>query len=552
MTIASAPSAHLAQLRQRAVAIRRKFITVTVATGIAQATIILLAALLAEGLLDWLVTLPWVARAAVLGATLATTAWALRECTLRPLRAKLDEDSAALLIERALPVFNSRYISALQLGREDNSSSPSLVDALLEQTGTLAARQDYRSVVRTGRMWKSLLAAAGVAALVGLAFHWGGPASAPLLRRALLSTEPLPSKTQIEVLTGSARIGVGEEFIIEVRASGVLPPGGRVETTSVGGRKQDLELLPSTEDPSLYTAVVQRPQESFEYVVRLNDATSEAFDVETLTPPAVADLSAVQHYPIYVDVPPQPRQVGDFALLLGSRLEIDIRATSAIADGQLILSGKDGEVPLTVDPSDATRLHATLAIDDQTLTGFSVRLVDSSGVHSVPGALYRIDVQSDQPPSVKIVEPTRREELATPRTQLQIAFEASDDLGVAQATLHYQVGDAAEEQIKFHLPGQPERLVKSRFEWDLGALEPRLAIGVTLNYFIEVWDGNTQAGPGIGESEHYQIRVVSEDEKRADLTNRLNDAMSGLSEVTDTQETLNRELGELIFQKNEE
>ena len=68
-------------------------------------------------------------------------------------------------------------------------------------------------------------------------------------------------------------------------------------------------------------------------------------------------------------------------------------------------------------------------------------------------------------------------------------------------------------------------------------------------YWFEVIDANDVTGPGVGTVEHYQARIVSEAEKRADLANRLSDAMEGLNGVRQGQEELNNKLGEIIFEK---
>jgi len=54
---------------------------------------------------------------------------------------------------------------------------------------------------------------------------------------------------------------------------------------------------------------------------------------------------------------------------------------------------------------------------------------------------------------------------------------------------------------------------------------------------VRDFDANDVTGPGIGKTEHLQARVVSEAEKRADLANRLNDAMEGLNGVKQGRKT---------------
>ena len=62
-------------------------------------------------------------------------------------------------------------------------------------------------------------------------------------------------------------------------------------------------------------------------------------------------------------------------------------------------------------------------------------------------------------------------------------------------------------------------------------------------------DANNVTGPGIGTIDHYQARIVSEAEKRADLANQLSDTMEGLNGVRLGQEEVNAKLGEIIFEK---
>ena len=57
-------------------------------------------------------------------------------------------------------------------------------------------------------------------------------------------------------------------------------------------------------------------------------------------------------------------------------------------------------------------------------------------------------------------------------------------------------------------------------------------------------------GPGIAVmAEHWQARIVSDEEKRADLANRLNDTLQSLDAVRQSQQDLATKLGDLIHEK---
>ena len=99
--------------------------------------------------------------------------------------------------------------------------------------------------------------------------------------------------------------------------------------------------------------------------------------------------------------------------------------------------------------------------------------------------------------------------------------------------------------LDLNLDGETPKSVTRRFEWRIERLA--LSEGDTVEFWLEVVDGNTVTGPGIGVlAEHYQVRVVTEAEKRADLASRLDDTLRGLNDVKTGQEELSKRLGEMI------
>ncbi len=376
----------------------------------------------------------------------------------------------------------------------------------------------------------------------------GGAATPVLLERALLFNTPLPHKTHILGLTGDATAGIGEDFKIEATAGGVLPAGGELATVSASGAKATLSLERDPAQPAKFSALIRSVQEPFTYTVKLNDETSQTFHVRTVRRPAVAELACEQLYPAYVHLPPESRSVGDLTLLAGSKLRISGRATTGLRKAGLHLAGLGVDYQMQIGP-DPTRFSGTLDIPPKDLSGFSIHLVDAAGVASGESAAYRIDLVPDQPPTVTISYPVRREELATAQATLRVAFEAGDDYGIIKAGLHYAIDHGPEKTIDFDLGGVSARRIQRRFDWKMASLQPRVAPGSTVEYWITVTDNNDVTGPGLGSTDHYQTKIVSEEEKRLDLANRLRDTMGGLGDLTRSEEELNSSLGEVIFEK---
>jgi hypothetical protein len=89
-----------------------------------------------------------------------------------------------------------------------------------------------------------------------------------------------------------------------------------------------------------------------------------------------------------------------------------------------------------------------------------------------------------------------------------------------------------------------------RFEWKIARLTPPPAENDTIDFWLEARDANDVTGPGIAVmAEHWQARIVSDEEKRADLTNRLNDTLQSLDAVRQSQQDLATKLGDLIHEK---
>lgn len=514
-------------------------------TGLALALLVVVATVTVECALDWLTELPWPMRALILLCTLAAAGFFLRRDVVKPLRQKLNDDAVALLIERALPEFQTRYIASIQLAGQHSSS---FIRALLAETDALAATLSFGCVVRLAPLRRALFGALLAVAVAGGLAWWAGHATPILLRRAALLNSPLPRKTQITNLTGDRKIGIGEDLRIEAAAAGVVPARGVIVASLPHGQRREYALEPEPDQPGHFSALIRSPQESFSYVIRLNDATSPSAQITTLLRPVVVQLTCQQYFPSYLKLPPAPRSPGDLRLLAGSRLSVSVKPSSPLGKASLRLTGVKREVPLQVDPK-TWRAFGDLDIPAKDLTGFSIHLTDTQGIDSGESATYRIDIVPDQEPTVRITYATRREELATLAATVRIAFEAKDDYGLSRATLHYTLGTRAEKTIPFELTGPVAKTISRRFDWKLASLRPTPQLGDVLEFWVSVADSNTVTGPGLGASEHFQIRVVTEDEKRLDLSNRMSDTIGGLGEVAGSQEQLNKTLGEAIFAK---
>jgi hypothetical protein len=67
-----------------------------------------------------------------------------------------------------------------------------------------------------------------------------------------------------------------------------------------------------------------------------------------------------------------------------------------------------------------------------------------------------------------------------------------------------------------------------------------------VNYWIEATDNNDATGPGVTRTPSRQIRVVTQQEKLAEIFDRIEGKTRDIDEISDRQEKVRKEVGDLI------
>ncbi|MCC7375169.1 MAG: hypothetical protein IT581_10990 [Verrucomicrobiales bacterium] len=511
-------------------------------------------AVLVGCLLDWWFELPRGIRVAallfdlVLGVSLA---W---RWLVRPLRSLPTQDALALWIERRHPVLRSRLISAVQLSRGDGDSAvaATFIRRLVDDTHQVAKDLDPKALVPTKELkscWRWTLPSLG--AVLAL-FVAGWPASWTLLQRACLEEVPVPRKTRLVDVTGARSVGRGDDLVITARVEGLIPSSGRLLVRHPSGRVQKLSFDPDTSSRGRFARLLANIPASFHYRIQLGDAVSDEFGIEVLPRPVVTNLVVTQALPEYTGLSPRQLSGGGFSVLRGSRLRLKGETSQPLAKAELRLLGLDRSEPATLDSTEPKRFEVEFLADDPRITGFAMDLMDQQGIASKDPAVHAVEVVADQPPGVRVLLPSRREELAMARSTVLVSFEATDDYGLAGVTLAYQRAGAtngAMERIQLDLGEASPATVRRRYEWGLSSVKPPFADGTMVEFWIEATDRKVEGGPGVGRSDRYLLRVVTEAEKRADLLSRAGDAIGRLGDVALGQERLNETLGRIILEK---
>ena len=495
--------------------------------------------------LDWMVELPRWARALLMvagvgGAAVVAWYWGFRGWLHRP-----SDESVALRIEAALPEFRSRLIASVQLSREDDGV---LVRALVLETATLARSSSLRAVVSRAHFIRWAKIGAGLFFCAVVACLLVGKTSWPLFQRAVLVERPVPRRTQIVESTGSKVMALGDDLRITATVAGVVPAVGKLRIATDSGKRQEFAFDPTAPNAASFARNLQSVQESFSYTLELGDNRTQPAQVKVRPRPTVGKVEAAQIWPEYTGLPPKPRMMNDLRLLAGSKLNLRLQSPARLKSATVRIVAADQKTIVRDVPMQAGEMWNIIADVPANAAGLAFRLVDEEGIESKASVIHRLEILPDEHPTVRILWPVRREELVTRNATFLVSFEAKDEFGVERVRLHYGVNwtsGTPHKMLDLNLDGETPKSVTRRFEWRIERLA--LSEGDTVEFWLEVVDGNTVTGPGIGVlAEHYQVRVVSEAEKRADLASRLDDTLRGLNDVKTGQEELSKRLGEMI------
>lgn len=544
------PSALLAG---KLAAVRSKKVGVETGSGVAMLLGGLVLALGIGMAADWFLDLPWAVRLLLFLGYLAAAGHVIWHRILIPFLRQPDDDDIALLVERGNSPFGTRLIAALQLTRPgalQSGEAPALVRALVSETERLAEPVDFTAVICTRQLRRLVGWAVVIIGVGGVVFWKGEEVSRDLLSRAFLSREvEVPRKTRIGQTSGDLRIARGDNVNLFALAKGVVPERAKLVLKFTSGRTQEFLLDGSQTNRAHFAQAMENVQDTFDYTFHIGDGKSRSARVEAIERPGIAKLDATQIYPEYTGLGTVRRSLGDLTLLVGSKLNLTLTPTKEVAKGAVLVTSSTNAAPITlpllVNPKNAREVQVSIPITSEALTGFSIHLEDKYGFRSKDDAVYRLEVLPDRAPVVRITYPERKEDLITQRATVLIGFEAVDDFAVKQLFLRYTVDGGEEKGIELTLE-TPSRALRRRYDWKVGALNPKPPEGATLEYWIEARDNNNVTGPGIGTSEHFTAKVVSDAEKRADLLNRVGDSIGAIGEAANDQEKLNQRLGDII------
>ena len=465
-----------------------------------------------------------------------------------------NDETLALEIERKNKDFDSRLISSIQFAKRKakfpENAPMSMVHNMILETKDVSKKFNFLKIVNPKALTRATLIFFVIIITSGIWVYSEKDNIPILVKRALGEQIEIPRDTTIIEEPNISKVGIGDNiqmtFKVKSKKNSELKANLNIEYNS--GRNVKVSLERTEKEPDTYTGTIEDVPESFSFDAEIDDAKTETLTVTAIERPTIKNISATQVYPEFTKQSPTNHVPGDFTFFPGSEVTINIESSKELDSGNLKFLGLDNQMPLSVNEANKKEGVAKIKIPSQSLSGFSVSLTDSEEMDSKNNAIYKISLLTDLPPEIRITYPKRSEELVTRKATLLIKYEAIDRFGVNSINLKYKREENEIVTIPLMKEESSKKQISDSYEWNLGSLKTGLSEGDQIEYWLEASDQNI-SGLNISSSDKLSLKVVTPEEKRADLLGRTSDALGSVDEATNDQENLNKDL-ESIIRKN--
>jgi hypothetical protein len=506
-------------LRDQIARLRRQTRRLLLAYGLGSLFALVLAAVLALGLADYL--LRFEDRGVRIIATLAlvaVTLLAVYRFVVPILSLRLSDVAIARRVERRFPELQDRLSSAInfleQPEEERLAGSAELRRAVVAQTTADVENLPWSEAIDTRPAFRVGMAAL-VATLVAAAIVAIHPSAAwvAVARLAMPFSEiDWPHQNQLAFKNPITRVAIGQDFEVElVDLNGVPPEDAQIVFRYGSGAEPGLEEREAFVE--LGGSLVARKENvlgPFEYrAIGGDDQTMAWISVEVVEPPAVESIGITLHPPEYTGWPEQASE-RRIEALRGTRVAIDGRATRHIVAAAI---HQEDTPPIALKVADDGHAFALAAADPSAWVidksgKYWIELTDSDGL--VGGSDDRWDVRAieDQPPRITFERPIGSL-YVTAAASVPITLAAHDDLAIERVVLNYlrsDQSDGGEQIVELYVAatravvepdwqggvdtGGESRQIQ--YDWDLAPLG--LTPGVQLTMTASATDYRPQSG----------------------------------------------------------
>lgn len=505
----------------------------------------------------------WLRVLATLGQ-IGLAGWLAFVFVVRPWLRTPPIDDLATVAEKAIPAFDHRLVTAIQLNRPGAKTfgmSQTLIAEVTREAGELASRHTLTKLLDARPVWRGLAVLAPV--LLGwLVFAGVKPDLAlTLLKRQALMNEEIPRSVFLENITQEVWPS-GAEVVIRYKVTGEFTETmtGTVRVRPEGQPEDTYPLAfeKLVGDGAYFSTKLPPSATPFTFTARLADGrTRTPGSVVFEPPPQATDVEAWQLLPRYLGLKPdgtpferyQPRgEVVNALPYSGIRVEANfnkpvVRAVLVPIERGAGNAEVDGK-PVPAAAIEADRLSAGWTFNaTPRLIGYRIDLTDDRGFTSPSPARRGVRMMPDQPPFVEFLkestrnpDPTARDGKGNPRDyewdsmplspggRAMVTYHTRSETGVSRVNIAYRVIAKGEQPENLHPRDDPNGRVFSRLN-----LKPVAADPTKLGKFVPDL-GLFEKSPKYGQVEFFPMPAANpaNDPGELDAGGRVNFETRGL------------------------
>jgi hypothetical protein len=301
-----------------------------------------------------------------------------------------------------------------------------------------ADRVDPRREITSRPVRPFLLAAVALAALLAILFAlWPRHVSLALARvvkpNADLDTIPA---VDWEVSPGDRYVALGDAVQIRVIAGARSLTEPELEMIDATGYESSRKGEPAPESDNRASASWELPavMGDFQYRLRSGRVMTRYHQIHAVPRPKFESVEVRCDFPEYTGLKPQTAKElpPSIEAVAGTRVTLTGVLNVPVAKGRLVRGDQSLADASVSPPADKPPTCTwTLTLTPESTGPASLTMEEEHGIASEPVSL-EFKVLADNPPAIKIVQPSESRIKARPEDRLVFKYEASDDYGLSQ------------------------------------------------------------------------------------------------------------------------
>lgn len=553
------------QIATKLASLRRRLTTWVLIKGLGRWLLLVLAILVADMLLDRYFNMDLAQRTIMLFVMAILGIWIFIYRVAKPLTKSVTDDALLHEVEAKNPDLKENLISGAQLARErkqleSKGVSMELAEATIDKGIELAKNLDFTDALNGKKLTKNI-AVLGFGVLVTVALVFG-----------VFQNNFLGTWFNRNILLGDAQWPQATYLNIAGAKDGqlVLPRGTDhrliVEVTE-DSRVKDVEVALEIDNPSgqithpmkqtgklsgrEHLFVMHNVTSEVEIRAKGGDAVTPTVQIKLVEPPSIFDLDMFAVLPEYAKMPKQKLDgPGPHSVLSGSRLELTAKVNKPLDVFELQFG--DQSIPLQNTDDELTFSLAIPNSEEKPLIGgvYQFNLVDQTGLAAIRPAKFTISIKDDAPPKV-LASLLGISGLAVPNARVPVSYNASDEYGLTSIQFHnnWKFSDAGEKSgqlgsrdLSIMEIAKDANAVRQAQDVAVLELEPfGFDPGTSFRTLVRAFDTRPSA-TNSADSAEFLIRIVSEEELRADLLRREVEQRKAFQRAHDAQLQLSTDL----------